>query len=243
MKPPQADRPPVVLHSFQGGWGLRSLSPFCLKAEAMLTLAGVAFTVQPPSGPPKTRTGKLPALEATPGTLIEGSDAIADWLRDTRGIDLDQGMSAAERATALLLRRTIEEHLYFHLVSARWIDDAGYRMAMPAYFGHLPPVVRDLAPLMLRGGVKKSVRGQGIGRMTSARQHVRLNEDLDALSTLLGDRDWFFGDRPTTTDAIAYAFIGNVDAQPEPSVLRDAVRARANLTGHAQRLGALLFDA
>lgn len=241
MKPPESSVPTVTLHTFQGGWGVRSLSPFCLKADAMLTLAGVPMTPLEPSGPPKTRSGKLPALDAGDGVLIEGSDAIADWMRDARGIDLDQGLSPAQKALALMLRRTLEEHLYFVMVKERWAEDRGFRMIKPAYFGHLPPVIRDLVPMMIRGGVAKSVKGQGIGRMSTERVSRRIAEDLDALCAVLGDNEWFFGDRPTSTDVVAYAFLGNVLAQPEDSELRSAVAGRQTLVDHVERMGALLY--
>mgnify|MGYP000580554909 FL=1 len=130
MKPP-VPVDPVVLHTFHGAWGVRSLSPFCLKADAVLHLAGVPMKPRLPSGPPKNKTGKLPCLEASDGTFVEGSDAIVDWLREQRGIDLDQGLTAAQKAQALLARRTIEEHLYFALIKERWLEDAGFAVARP----------------------------------------------------------------------------------------------------------------
>lgn len=241
MKAPVATVPPVVLHTFQGGWGLRSLSPFCLKADAVLTLAGVPMVAQAPTGPPKTRSGKLPALDPGDGTLVEGSDAIVDWLRDVRGVDLDLGLTAEQRAVSLALRRTVEEHLYFVMAGDRWVAPVGYAAAMPAYFGHLPPVVRTLAPMMLRGGVRRAISGQGLGRMSPERRTCRVREDLDALAATLGDRDWFFGDRPTTLDATVYAFVANILAQPMETMLRTEARQRTALVDHASRMGDLLY--
>lgn len=239
MKPVDAS-PPVVLHTFQGGFGVSSLSPFCLKAEAVLRLAGVPVDRQEPSGPPSTQSGKLPALDPGDGRLIEGSDAIVDWLVDVRGVDLDSGLTPQERAQALAVRRLVEEHLYFHIVQERWVDDAGFAATIPAYFGHLPLVVRSVVSWTLRRSVRASVRGQGVGRMTEARRVRRIDEDLSALSELLGDREWFFGSRPSSIDCVVYAFTANILGQPVSAHLRTALGARPALVAHAERMGALL---
>jgi glutathione S-transferase len=98
-----------------------------------------------------------------------------------------------------------------------------------------------MVPMMLRGGVRKSVTGQGVGRMSTDRLQRRVDEDLGALATFLGDRDWFFTDRPTTTDAMVYAFTANVLAQPWSAMLQVGLQAHSNLVDHAERMGSLLY--
>ena len=119
------------LIQFHTALGLPNASPFCLKLETWLRMAGIpyenAYTGNPRRGP----KGKLPAIEHD-GRVIADSGLIIDYLADTFEIDLDAGLSPVERATALAWRRLFEEHLYWTVVYARWVDEAGWPLTRQA---------------------------------------------------------------------------------------------------------------
>jgi glutathione S-transferase len=228
---------PVIVWGMQPLWGIASASPFCLKLETWLRMAGLPYEAKALTGPGKSKTGKVPYVERPDGTVLADSGVIVDTLTLEHGVTLDAGLTDEERATAHLVRRTLEESLYFALLWDRWIDDEHWKTTGPDYFRPLPWPVRALVPGFARRMVRGYLHGQGIGRHDPARIRAMGVVDIDAVATVLGDREWFFG-RPTTTDAIAFGFFANLLAAPIEGPMKEAVRARPNLVAHTERMTA-----
>jgi glutathione S-transferase len=71
--------------------------------------------------------------------------------------------------------------------------------------------------------------GQGIGRHSREEIYALGRADLEAVSALLGDGPFFFLDRPTTFDAVAYGFLANVLFVPVETELKRTAFEFANL--------------
>jgi glutathione S-transferase len=76
-------------------------------------------------------------------------------------------------------------------------------MTAPRLFGSLPPGARQLMPMPVR-------RKNRLGHHSQAERCAMGRADLAAISRLLGERAFFFADRPSATDAIAYGFVANL---------------------------------
>jgi glutathione S-transferase len=225
----------LKLHQFPSVWG-RNISPFTLKVETWLKIAGLPYeavaTVNPGRGP----KGKVPFIEDEDGTRVGDSSLIVEHLERTRRLDLSAGLSAAERAQALAIQRLFEDHFYFIGVWSRWIDPDGWRMTAPGLFGSLPPGARQLVPALVRRKMRRDLIGQGLGRHSQAEQYAMGRADLAAVSTLLGERAFFFADRPTTTDAIAYGFLANLLLVPVETELKRIGQSFPNLLAWTQAM-------
>lgn len=210
---------PVTLHQFPPVWG-RNVSPFTLKLESWLRLAGVPYRVSDGlRGYRAAPKGKLPFIDDA-GLRIADSGLIIDYLCRTRGIDLDGWLTARQRAEALALQRLFEDHFYFILTYARWVDPEGWPTVRAGYFGWLPPGVRDAAALVLQRRVKRTLHLQGLGRHGRDDLYDMGRADLEAVALFLGDKPFFFGDRPTTIDAVAYGFLANLLFVPVETELK-----------------------
>jgi glutathione S-transferase len=55
--------------------------------------------------------------------------------------------------------------------------------------------------------------------------------DLEAMSIMLDNRPFFFGERPTTIDAVAYGFLANVLLVPVETELKRIAAQFSNLQG------------
>jgi glutathione S-transferase len=218
----------LKLHQFPQVWG-RNISPFTLKVETWLKIAGLAYEVVPTRNPGRGPKGKLPFIEDEDGTRVADSSLIIEHLERTRGLDLNAGLSDAERAQALTIQRLFEDHFYFIGVWSRWIDPDGWRATAPALFGSLPPGARQVVPALVRRRIRRDLIGQGVGRHSQAEQYAMGRADLAAVSTLLGDRPFFFADRPTTTDAIAYGALANLLLVPVETELKRIGQGFPNL--------------
>src|SRR5687768_4913060 len=110
----------IVLWQMRPLWGIPNPSPFCMKVETWLRMAGLPYEAREIEGPPRSQSGKLPYIERPDGSLLWDSSVIIDTLTRERNVTLDAELSADQRAIGTLLQRTFEENLYFVAVYDRW---------------------------------------------------------------------------------------------------------------------------
>jgi glutathione S-transferase len=230
---------PIVLWQMPSIWGLPNPSPFCMKLEAWLRMAGIPHVAQAIEGRPKSASGKVPYIERN-GSLLCDSSVIIETLTRERGVTLDDFMTDAQRVQALLLQRLFEDDLYFTIVHDRWVDDAGWAIVSKAYFGQLPWLVRTLVAPMIRRQVIGAARGQGVARLPPGERERRVVANVNAIASLLGEQEFFFG-QPSSIDAIAFAFLANGLHAPIPGVLQDQLRSHARLVAYCERMRATYF--
>ncbi|HEV7735284.1 MAG TPA: glutathione S-transferase family protein [Candidatus Binatia bacterium] len=230
----------LVVHQLPGGWGLPSISPFCLKIDAYLRIVDIPFQTvvdATPFGGPK---GKLPWLEHE-GQKIGDSGFIIEYLERRFGCDPNASLSSAERGVALSLRRLIEENLYWAMVYDRWIVDENWQHFRGVVLGSIPAPVRPLVGVVARRGVRRQLQGHGIGRHAKDEIHAIGRRDVAAIADVLGDTPYLMGETATEIDAIAYGLLANIMNVPIASPVKDAALARANLVAYLERFASRYF--
>lgn len=230
----------IVLYQFPPVWGLPNGSPFCMKVETYLRMAGLPYESRYVLNPGKAPKGKLPYIRDD-GKVVADSGFIVEYLKKAHGDKLDGALDARQRATAHLIRRTLEESLYWSALYDRWVVDEHWAITGPAYFGALPRVIRRLVMRMVRRATIRQAQAQGIGRHTREEVYAIGSADLVALAEQLGSSYYFLGSQPTSIDASAYAFIANLLWTPIDSPLTRAAKGHANLVAYAERMKARYF--
>lgn len=225
----------IKLHVFPTGPEIPNYSPACMKLETWLRLAKLPYEIVTVANPGKAPKGKLPYIVDGNDTVPD-SEAIIAWLSKKYEIDLDENLSVEEKAVARAFERMLNEHAYFGLLFARWIDPPGWAQVKAAYFGGLPPGLRQLVPAMLQRSVRRDLRGQGLGRHTPDEIYARIAQDLQAVSDYLGDQPFFMGREPTTIDASVYAFVGNCIEADLKTPLTELAVQHANLVDYCARM-------
>jgi len=120
---------------------------------------------------------------------VADSTLIRFHLERKYGIDFDAALDAEQKAVAWAVERMCEEHLYFAMLEARWLDRANFENGLGRYmFDGVPMPVRPLAKAMLRRMNARRLSGQGIGRHSRDEIAALAARDVDALAVLLGDR-------------------------------------------------------
>ncbi|NGY06557.1 glutathione S-transferase family protein [Solimonas terrae] len=231
----------IELHQFSSPKGWPNLSPFCMKAETWLRLAGFDYTIVPqaiPNGP----LGKLPAVRDG-DEIIADSHNIIERLAARYGRDLDAGLDARQRAVARAFERLINEHLYWALVYFRWVDAPGWAQMRKLMFARAPAPLRLIAPLVASRGVRAQLKGHGLGRHSRDEILRRAGQDVQALADWLDAQPYFMGERPTVLDASAYAFLANMHDSPVTTPLKAVVAAHPNLVAYCARMQARCFGA
>ena len=232
----------IVLHQFAPAFGLPNASPFCMKVETWLRIAGLPFTLDNRASPLKAPKGKLPYIDDDGEAVADSGLIIAHLVRRHR-VDPDAALDAAERAVATAFTRLLEEHLYWAAIYTRWIDDAGWQLTREAFFGRMPAPMRQLVPMLVRRNMRRQLWDHGLGRHSRDEIMTLGIADLDAVADFLGDKPFLMGDQATTVDATAYAFLANLLWVPLDSPLRAHGRRRTNLEAYCQRMRAAWFEA
>jgi glutathione S-transferase len=217
----------LVLWQYPPAFGLPSLSPFCVKIEAVLRLARLPYATRTTNHPRRGPFGKMPVL-VDRGEVVADSRAIVAHLARTRQDPLDGWLDPRRRATAHAVQRLVEEHLYFVIMYDRWVRDVGFAACRAAFAGAFPALVAPLALRALRGMLRRQCRGQGLGRLPEAMVYDHARRDVDAIEALL-EGPFFFGARPASLDAVLYAFLRTAVVFPAPSPLQDRITGSPRL--------------
>lgn len=219
-------------------WGAPSPSPFAIKLQTWLRMAKIEHEAVLLKAPPKSSTGKVPYVELPDGRRLADSQVIIETLARERGVDLDAHLDAAARARGHLVRRTLEESLYFGSVWERFMTKEGFAYVARDYFRLAPWPVRKIAPDMIRRNIVRILHGQGTGRLPPAEIAARARADVDAVATTLGDSPYLLGSEPSTFDASMFGFMWAIHSIPYPSYTRDAMLAHPNLLAYLERMRA-----
>jgi glutathione S-transferase len=225
--------PSITLYTFGPGFGLPELSPFALKTEVQLQMAGLAYHKQL-GGYPKAPKGKLPFIDD--GEIVADSTFIRAHLESKHGIDLDAGLDGAQRALSWTIERMLEDHLYWGMVHFRWQVRENFDKGPAHFFDGAPEHLRAQLREEAFERVKRTLHGQGLGRHAEHELVELAARSLSALSTLLGHKAYLLGDRPRASDATAFGMLASLLTPFFESPLRTRALAHHNLVAYTARM-------
>lgn len=225
----------IRLYQFPSAFGLPNASPFCMKVETYLRMAGLAYECPRGASHMKAPKGKLPYIEDESGVVAD-STFIIEYLKRKYGDSLDAHLTSVERATALAFQRLLEEDFYWAALYSRWIDDAGFALTRETFFARLWWPFRLVLPHLARRGLRAELHGHGMGRHSRDEIYAIGCRDLTAIADFLGEKPFMMGDRPTSLDAAAYAFLANVLWVPLESPLKAHAQKHPELEAYCQRM-------
>lgn len=200
----------IKLFGFGPAFGLVDPSPFVLKVDALLRLSGLPYElVNDFSAFRRAPKGKLPMIEDK-GQLIPDSYFIYEYLQEKYQLNIDGHLNQEQQGLAHLLTKSLEENFYWCVVYSRWIREDTWPIVKESLFGKMPVPMRYIIPIVARSGVKTNLQKQGLGRHTEAEILQIFEHSLNSLADVLGDKNYFFGEKASSFDACAYAFLSSV---------------------------------
>jgi glutathione S-transferase len=204
----------VKLYTFPETFGLRNVSPFCLKVEMALTHIGVEYEIVEEKDPRKSPKGKLPYVVIN-GESIADSEIILEHLDQIHNGALYGNLSDDEYARGYAFTRLAEDHLYWLVVASRWLDDDWFPNIVNGFFDFVPRLIRPLASKAARKQVFKTLDLHGLGRHNLDEQAGFARRDLSTLSRAVASQPFITGERLTAFDfAVASLLSGIYDQQP-----------------------------
>ncbi len=229
----------LKLQMFGAAFGLPDPSPFAMKGEMLLKLAGLEYTTET-GDVRKAPKGKMPVL-VDGDTVVPDTTFIRFHLEDKHNIDFDQGLSARDRGIAWSVEKMLEESLYFAVMYERWEIDENFDRGPRMFFDTIPAPVRGLLVRMIRKQVKRNLWGQGTGRHSRAEICRLAKRMLTSLSDVMGDNKYLMGSRVCGADASVFPFVaGSLCPVFESEVLTHA-RSHKNLVEYNQRMMAEFY--
>lgn len=189
----------VILHQLKRGKLTPCISPFALKLETYLRIAGIAYQVNKfqlhlivsfsnsintqndfdePMGP----KGKTPWITLN-GKKVGDSQLCLELLSETFHKDLSHHLSIEDKAVARAFQIMAEDHLYWVMLVWRWIYNGG--SSLPLIQTDLHFAVRYLRPIVV-SRVKSQVSAQGMGHHSQSEVMEMGLKDLRAISNFLG---------------------------------------------------------
>lgn len=230
----------LKVYHLPGRWGLMSVSPFCLKLDAVLRMMQVphtAITAATPFAGPKK---KAPWIEHE-GRKIGDSSFIIAYLIERFGRDPDATLTPVQRGQSVAIQRLVEENLYWAMVFDRWVRPENWPLLKGSVLGQIPAPIRAVIAPLARRGVRRQLVGHGLGLHSEADIQAIAQRDIAALGDMLGQQLWFFGADPSTADAVVYSLLANIRDPAFASPMKQMIASHANLDSFLDRFRARFY--
>ncbi len=225
----------IEFFKFPAAFGMRDASPFVLKLETYLRLAGLEYKTTEFGDPRKAPKGKMPFIKDGDKTVADSS-IIISYLKDKYGDPLGKNLSAEQHAIGHAVKTMLEERTYWALVNTRWIDEKNHQLMKDTWFGVVPAPLRGFVFNKVIKDMKTGMRGHGIGMHSDAEIMAFGLSDLAAFEAILGDKPYLLGKNPSEYDASGYGLLANMMAKPFPSPLSEYIANSKTLSAYITRV-------
>lgn len=204
----------IKLYTFPVAFGLRNVSPFCLRVEMALAHLGMEFETVLESDPGKSPKGKLPFI-VDDGVTIADSELIFQHLdRKSEGA-LYGHLLPGEYGQGMAYTRLVDDHLYWLMVASRWLDDTWFPNVKKGFFSAFPLGLRTAISMLARRQMRQTFNLHGLGKHSFEEQQGFARRDLAALQDALDGKTYLLGERLTVFDfSVVSLLSGLIDNQP-----------------------------
>lgn len=230
----------INLYAFGSNLGVMDPSPFVVKVDVFLRMNKLPYEVKKGAHYlKKSPKGKLPFISVEQNgeeLLISDSQHIIEYLTKTYALTIDDALTEEEQAQIYLLTKSLDESLYWCLVYSRWVLEETWPVSSKAFFGRMPLPLRLIVPTIYRKKVIQNLHKQGFGRHSKDELLTIADKTFNALSVMLGDKNYFYGEKICSFDAVVYAILCEFITTTCSNVFNDKARSYPNLVNFCQRI-------
>ncbi len=227
----------LTLFSYPGLYGVADNNPYGLKIFAFMRLCGLSFRHEHILDAKDAPRGQLPYITDGQDTIGD-SDTIISYLRGRYALPIDDGLTASQRDTDLLIRRALDD-LYWVMSFSRWKDARFWPLFRDAILRTHASVTAE-ALEAARDYNFKRYHYQGIGRYEPDAAYARGIADLDVLADLVPENRFLFDARPRSIDAAIYGVTANIYYYEIDTPLKRCLMSHPNLVAHCQSIHATI---
>merc|ERR1712002_815546 len=234
----------VYLFQYTRSPVIPSISPFCLKLESWLKLHGIKYQNVDHKCKFRSKKGMSPFIELN-GEEIADSNIVIETLSKKFDKSMPAQLTQDQKNVQHAMIAMVENHLHWTVVywKSKDVDNIlkGYKLNLQSAIGSKAPASLlnfYFKYTFCRKGMKK-VRSNGMGAHTAEEIESFGKKDLQTLSEMLGDKEFFFGDEPAMLDLVVFSHVAQlvmVDKE-HPCALRDYLEGDCkNLVGLVNRM-------
>lgn len=229
----------IILYGACERFGLPEASPFVMKTEVQLKMAGLEYR-KAMAAPGQSPKGQVPFMDDG-GTVVADSHFIREHLEARLGLDFDEGLDPVQRATAWAIERMVENQLSAVVGWFRWMIPSNFEKGPAHFFDDAPEAVREAVKADALGRVEAAYKAMGAGRHEPEEILALGDRSLAALSLLLGDKTYFMGERPCGLDAAAFGVLASALTPFFDSPLRRRAERYGNLVAYTDRMMGMFY--
>ncbi|XP_063223330.1 metaxin-1 isoform X1 [Bacillus rossius redtenbacheri] len=212
---------------------------FFRKAEAYAVFSGIPFSTQVTNNPFKTPHGELPVCRTGKIVLIN----ISDFKNYFRKLNMyaDAMLSEEQCADVSAYNEILKEMLYPALLYVWWLSERNYEgLTRPWYARALPFPLHFYYPQRYHADARAKL--EALGAASEDAVYSEAKKCLTMLSHRLGDKQFLFGNHPSSLDATLYAHLAPLLKAPFPEAkLQNHLKGCTNLVKFIERVSQRYF--
>jgi len=228
----------IVLYSYPEMFGLPDNNPFGLKVDTFLRLAKIDYKLEHIVDTKAAPRGQLPYL-TDDGELVTDSNHIISFLSKKYHIELDNDLTEVQERLHFLLTRMLDTHLYWVISYSRWQDERFWPLFKSEFLKQFPQISESDLKKSRKHNIEKYYY-QGIGRYDPKDIYASGADDLKAIKSILGNKDFIFGEKIHSIDACCYGFLANIFYCDMDTPLKAFIVAEPSLVKYINRIRGLL---
>jgi glutathione S-transferase len=224
-----------------------NMSPYSLKVETFVRWNKLQYQNVNNEFKNGSVKGLVPFIELN-GRHYPDSNNIMEVLIREFSLTCDSNLSEKDKSDARAYTFLLEQSffpalMYLRGVDPKWMFNAEYG-ALGNMTGVKKVFAQSFAPILLKRRINQRLINHGYGRNSQDEIEEILRRDLKALSTLLGDKPFFFGPTPSSFDSTAFAHLAQFYACPQPNdvVLKFSELNTPNLKAFFERVKAEVWS-
>jgi len=234
------------LDIWKGDWGLSSVDTRCLQVLAYAKFCGIPLKINPTCDPFRTPNGRLPVLRHGG----QRHDSIQDMIELFRqkNYSLEYNLSPKQCAEVMAYEHMLQDKLYPALQFIWWIDHGNFTELIRPWYAKAVPFplnfwypgkYENAAQILMESMFPKEDSKTAIENKV----YSEAQKCLTLLSTRLGESEYFFGNRPTSLDAVVYSYLAPLLKAPLPNpALQNHLKACTNLVKFVSRISQRFFE-
>ncbi len=234
MPATNGDAAMITLYAFGPAFGLPDPSPFVVKTMVLLHMAGLPYRTDT-KGLGKAPKGKLAYIRDGEDVVANSTFIRLQLLERRYSVDFDEGLTPAERGVAWAVEKLLEDHAYWLMMHARWMDDENFARGPAKFFEAAAAQSGEFL-----SGDDPATNTHALqhrdGRYTEAERVALAGRALASVSAIFGDKPYLMGERPCGADATLFAFAWGALCPVFDTEIRAKAEAHANLKHYCERL-------
>lgn len=206
--------------------------PTCLSLETYLRMNKIPYENAYASTLTANKV-KMPCIEYQ-GDKVQDVRFCIQYINKKFDVDPDASLTAEQKAICHAFQAMVEENTYWSLVYYRWVDNY---QETKKYYENMAPLVSSFRSKMDKNKCIKCMEAHGIGKHTKEEVYSIAESDLESISALLGDKEFFMGSDPTTIDCTMFGLLANLvygaPGSPQEKLIQEKLK---NLVDFCDRM-------